>query len=231
MKAAVYSGTRTVYYAMLAALKSLLLHSDVEKIYLLIEDDEFPEKLPDCVETINISKQTYIRKDSPNYNSRWTYMTAIRVAFPYIFPKLDKILSLDCDVIAMQDVPDIWDFPVEGYYLAAAKEPRKSEATGNLYINAGVMLMNLAKLRDGKSDEMIRSLNTKHYEFTEQDCISENCKDGILEIPSDYNVNSYTEKPKTVKMLHYAAVRNWQGAPLFGEYLRRPWEEIMANRI
>ena len=37
MRAAVYSGTRNVYENMLISAKSLLEHSNVEKIYFLIE--------------------------------------------------------------------------------------------------------------------------------------------------------------------------------------------------
>lgn len=39
MRAAAYSGTRNIYDKMLTAAKSLLMHSNVEKIYFLIEDD------------------------------------------------------------------------------------------------------------------------------------------------------------------------------------------------
>jgi len=39
VRAAVYSGTRNIYDRMLIAAKSLLMHSNVEKIYFLIEDD------------------------------------------------------------------------------------------------------------------------------------------------------------------------------------------------
>ena len=35
MKVAVYTGTRNLYSDMLPALNSLLVHSDVDKIYLL----------------------------------------------------------------------------------------------------------------------------------------------------------------------------------------------------
>ena len=55
MKAAVYGGTRNVYRNMLAPMKSLLMNSDVDKIYFLIEDDEFPYPLPKEVECINVS--------------------------------------------------------------------------------------------------------------------------------------------------------------------------------
>ena len=55
MRAAVYSGTRNVYNQMLTSAKSLLIHSNVEKIYFLIEDDKFSEPLPSEIECINIS--------------------------------------------------------------------------------------------------------------------------------------------------------------------------------
>lgn len=55
MRAAVYSGTRNVYSQMLTSAKSLLIHSNVEKIYFLIEDDKFSEPLPNEIECINIS--------------------------------------------------------------------------------------------------------------------------------------------------------------------------------
>lgn len=55
MRAAIYSGTRNIYEKMLPSMKSLLMHSNVEKIYFLIEDDEFPYELPPEVECINVS--------------------------------------------------------------------------------------------------------------------------------------------------------------------------------
>jgi len=46
MRAAVYCGTRNLYKNMVIAAKSLLIHSNVEKIYFLIEDDIFPYEVP-----------------------------------------------------------------------------------------------------------------------------------------------------------------------------------------
>lgn len=49
MKAAVYTGTKNLYREMVTASKSLLINSDVDKIYLLVEDDEFPLEIPDVI--------------------------------------------------------------------------------------------------------------------------------------------------------------------------------------
>jgi hypothetical protein len=40
---------------MVHAAKSLLMYSNVEKIYFLIEDDEFPYELPPEIECKNVS--------------------------------------------------------------------------------------------------------------------------------------------------------------------------------
>lgn len=221
MKAAVYCGTRNLYADMLPAIKALLINSDVEKIYLLIEDDIFPYYLPNCVECINVSEQTYFDHDGPNYRNGWTYMVLMRAALHRVFPDLDKIVSLDVDTIAAKDVSGLWDYDIEDYYLAGCKEPHKSR--GSLYINAGVMVMNLAKLRDGKGDEIIEALNTRRFPFNEQDCINELCQGGILEISSDYNANAYTIPTSTPKMVHFAAIPQWKDAPLVKQYRDMAW--------
>ena len=42
MKVAVYSGTRKLYPYMAPAIRSMMANSSVDKIYLYIEDDQFP---------------------------------------------------------------------------------------------------------------------------------------------------------------------------------------------
>ena len=74
MKAAVYTGSRNLYTDMATAVKSLLINSDVDIVYLLIEDDDFQFALPDCVETINVSRQPYFRAEGPNMRSGYTYL-------------------------------------------------------------------------------------------------------------------------------------------------------------
>lgn len=232
MKAAVYAGTRNLYENMIPPLKSLLLNSDVETVYLLIEDDEFPGWLPDCVRCINVKNQPYFKEDGPNYHNGWTYMVLLKVAMHRIFPELDRILMLDVDTIVKKDISNLWDLPIDNYWLAGAIEPWKSERTHSMYINAGVMLINLRKLReDGKGDELIEALNTKHYSFCEQDCIGELCQGGILKMPSDYNVCNYTERPFKEKIIHFAAVRNWKQQPLIKQYGDLPWEAVLKGRI
>lgn len=48
-KVVVYAGTRNVYHNMVVAAKSLLNHTQMDRVWFLIEDDEFPEELPDVI--------------------------------------------------------------------------------------------------------------------------------------------------------------------------------------
>lgn len=213
-RVAVYCGTRNLYENMIPAVRSLMENTDDVKVYLLIEDDEFPYDLP--VEVINVSTQEYFPKGSASYSNPWTYMVLMRAALHRVFPQYDRILSLDVDTIVTRDIGELWDIDIDNYYLAGVKELHKSSY--NLYVNAGVMLLNLAKLRDGKGDEIIRSLNERLYSFNEQDCINQLCRGGILEIPSVYNMNSWTEPTTTPKIVHFAAIKNYMDYPLVEMY-------------
>jgi len=195
---------------MIPAAKSLVANSDVERIFFLIEDDEFPEPLPSLIEVRNIADQNYFRHDGPNYQNYWTYMVLIKLALHRIFPDLDRILCLDVDTVAISDVSELWNLPLSNCYLAAAREPEKTSAD-RLYINAGVMMLNLRELRSSyKGDEMMSAVNRKRFIFCEQDCIVERCQGGILEIPADYNACDGTKFQGTPKIVHYAGVNNWQ---------------------
>lgn len=229
MRAACYCGTRNLYEDMVPAVKSLLKNSNVDKVYLLIEDDDFPFYMPEEVEWINVSKQTYFHPDGPNFHNSWTYMVLMRAALHRVFPQLDEVLSLDVDTFAVKDINGIWDYPLDKYWLAAVKEPFKSRYI--TYVNCGVMRMNLKKLRDdGKGDELIEALNTKRYGFNEQDCIADRCQGGILEISSEYNWNHYTDQTGSPRIVHFAAVKKYQGQPLVQIYRDMSWGEVMRGR-
>ena len=234
MKAAVYVGTRNMYEDMIPAIKSVLINSDVDKIYLLIEDDDFPFYLPDCVETINVSNQKFFKNDGPNFKLKWTYMTLMRAALPKIFPDIDVILSMDDDVIALKDISDLWDLPIDDYYFSAAKEPLKSDGGSDykfpLYTQMGVVLFNLKKLReDGMVDRVIDALNAYWFSIAEQDCMNLMCQGHIYPMPAEYNATNYTEKVDDPKMVHYAAIKDWNTKPDVERYRNIPWSDIRGG--
>ena len=105
-RTAIYCGTRNLYHHMVTSAKSMLYHNGADTIWFLIEDDDFPEQLPSCVRTMNVSGQKYFPKDGPNYKSRWSYMILMRTVLTKLFPNLDKALIIDVDTIVCDDISE-----------------------------------------------------------------------------------------------------------------------------
>ena len=195
MKAVAYLGSRAIYVDMVSAVKSLLVHNDIDKVFLLIEDDVFQYEMDNRVEAINVSEiiPKYFRKEGPNYDTEWTYIGLISSAFTKVFPDLDKLLAIDCDTIVTQDISELWDISLDDYYFAGVQETLLSAVKHHGYINSGVLLVNLKKLReDGKDDEIIYAMNKYRYTYVSQDAINDVCKGKILFLPSIYNACQYT---------------------------------------
>lgn len=231
MKVAAYTGTSNLYPMMYTAVKSLLMHSDVDKVYLLIEDDEFPYELPDIVRTINVKYQKFFYPDGANWRSRFSYMAMMRATYAKMFPKLDRILSLDVDTIVTEDISDLWDLPIDDYYLSASEEPKATKEHGYFYVNIGVALYNLNKLREDRMvDKVIGELNSKQYAYLEQDAFSELCHDRIYPMPPEYNYTEFTSPSGKPKIVHYAGIREWTDKPEYIEYEKIPISEIKISR-
>ena len=234
MRSAVYMGTRNIYKDMTPSLKSLLKHTDVEKVYFLIEDDELPEYLPPCVEVINISGQKYFIPEGPNYKNPWTWMALMKAALTKVLPD-DKTLVLDYDVFFQKDIgTELWDIDLDGYYFAGAEEINK-KGFQKPYINFGVLLVNLKKIReDGMDDKFIHSLNTEYTFTNEQDVMNRMCCGHTLTIPSTYNSNDYVEPCADPKVIHFAGIgenfpwsrKRWQDFPIVDYFRNMAWEDL-----
>ena len=219
---AVYNGSREIYIDMVSAVKSLLFHTQVDKVYLMIEDDSFSYELPDIVQLVNVSKiaDEIFNPDGPNYHTKWTVYGLMRQAMTKVFPEYDIVLGIDADTIVQEDISDIWDIDLSGYYYAAAKEPLMSARSVADYYNAGILLCNLKKLReDGMDDRIIREINSVYYPYNGQDVMCKLCEGKILELPSDYNASQFTLPTEHKKILHFANNRTWLNSGL-AEYYR-----------
>lgn len=230
IKAAVYTGTQNLYGGMIAAAKSLIANSDVDEVWFLIEDDEFPVKLPEMIHTINASKiwREYIDEDSPNMKSRFSYMAVIRPALCHILPHLDRVLSLDVDTMVRTDISDVWETDLDGKYIAGCQEPHHSR-DGIISINAGVVLMNLEMLRDGRADIIMDCLNVHELNFVDQDAMTCLCQGRIAVLDNRYNGTIWTGCGPECFIKHYAGIKDWYGFPEAVNWYRMPWDEVMRR--
>lgn len=78
-------------------------------------------------------------------------------AAQYLPEDIERILYLDPDIIVNGSIKELYDMPMDAYYFAAATHNgnflrkvngiRLEMAAGGIYVNSGVMLMNLKRLR------------------------------------------------------------------------------------
>ena len=227
MKYASYCGTRNLYPDMETSAKSIIANSDVDKVFFFIEDDEFPSELPEIIETRNVAHQTFFHKRNANRKSCFTYMAMMRATLCKLLD-VDKVLSLDCDTIAVKDCSHVWDIDISSSYFAATPEKWAESRPGLTYCNIGVALLNLNKLRDGKADEIISVLNTHYFRWVDQDAYNYLCQGRIAEMDSMYNYCPWViDSGSPARIVHYAARDDWRDNVEVHTYRDMPWSKVM----
>ena len=224
-RVAVYAGTRNVYGQMVIAAKSLTSHTRMDRVWCLIEDDVFPEALPDVIRCVNVSGQEFFPKDGPNYDSEWTYMTLMRLVLPRVLPAEEqRCLWLDTDTIVEQDIGELFDMPMRGNYVAMVEEPVRSRYPFR-YHNAGVMLMDLDALRmDGIWQKWVKLVNRQKMSAPDQDAVNLICQGEILTIGPEWNnAGHITQNSADTKIRHYAGCLKPRGERVFREYEQAEW--------
>lgn len=218
-KIVVYAGNRNVYTDMLTAAKSLLMNNQIDRVYFVIEDDDFPAALPDCIETINVKEQTLFPPSGANTKTRFSYICLMRAVYADLFFWCDKILSLDIDTIVTGDISALWDINLDDYYFAAVPEPSctkngRNKKTAEFYekqddyFNAGVMMYNLKKQReDGIAEMNVKLLNEREFFSIEQDTFNLTCQGCFYTLPNEYNSSGWTGRAEKPLIVHYAGIR------------------------
>lgn len=229
-KAVCYFLTRNIYKNVLPSLKSLMKNGNIDKVFMMIEDDEIGFWLPENVKTVNVSRwKEELDPAGPNYLCRWSYMVMMKVMLSRMFPRRKRILSLDVDTIVMDDISDMWKLDISDKYFAGAREWYWTRAYGRDCINAGVLLWNLEKMRDGMTDRVLEAMNTKKYNFVEQDALSEVCTGKFRIMDSVYNCTKWTDMPSgPPKIMHFAAYKEkFFEQQIVKQYMDMTWEEAL----
>lgn len=120
------------------------------------------------------------------------------------FLKEDKCLFIDGDVIVRCNLKTLFDIDIEDYYIAGVRDcaihTRREDFVDhehNLgipsiddYVNAGVMLFNLKKIRRDNLDSSFIQAIGDGYRFMDQDILNKFCYGHIKIIPVKYNLFS-----------------------------------------
>ena len=206
-----YGATRKLYPQLKGAIRSLLDHNKVTKLFVYAEDDELPFEIPCKHEVINVSGQTYFKPDGPNMSSIFTYMAMMRICSPDLL-KVNKVIWLDVDTIVCDSLEPIWKIDLKDKYIAWCPERFGTyRPFGPMYYNAGVCVLNLAQMRKDKVVETaVEMLNTQKFFCTDQ------CVMNLLALPDKsadidvrYNESFCCGETTNPAVVHYAGTVNW----------------------
>jgi lipopolysaccharide biosynthesis glycosyltransferase len=166
-------------HAMATAIVSALHNKNSSNFYVFhlflsgeVEGD-LQQKLRDCIKGFESSCQINLLNLKDKFSNitlaSWaTYVTYFRLVIPSSLPNLERIIYIDTDILVRHDLSELWNFDIGENYIAAVpdsfggyfsdaakrKERMKAGFTDlNFYINAGVLLMNLKKIREDNIEQ------------------------------------------------------------------------------
>ncbi|MBR4931987.1 MAG: glycosyltransferase family 8 protein [Alphaproteobacteria bacterium] len=201
-------------------LRSLIDYADEKRDYCIfilyskISDDNKQKikKQEDkniSISFVNVqSSLSKVRENTFFVNNHLTIETYFRFFLPDIFPQLDKILYLDCDILIQKDIADLYQTNIDGFYLGATrdlgivldlnktKEKRINYFTQTLnltnpydYFQAGCLLFNLKEMRkDNVSHLLIEKLKqVKNPMYHDQCILNATCKDKVFFFQQNWN--------------------------------------------
>ena len=156
--------------------------------------------------------------------------------------KYDKCIYLDVDICVQQDLSPMLNIDMGGNYVAgviAAAYCIKSEynkerlqlSTVSNYINAGVLLMNLKKIREDNLTTKFLELSKKNYSSQDQDVVNVACFGKILVLPVKYNLMTKYKALFDIKHKQYGVLEKIYGKKNIEVALKNPVIIHYADKI
>lgn len=133
-----------------------------------------------------------------NEDAYCTPYTLLRLLADKIPDIPDKLLYLDIDIMVGKDIKQLYDIDISDYEYAAVKEKYGCWLIRPDYINAGMLLLNMKKIKETKLLEKARKrIKTKKMLFADQDAIFWSTTKKLI-LPRIYNEQSKFNKKDTV---------------------------------
>ncbi len=228
------------YVPFLAVALQSLIENSSERNYYLIKilytsiTEENQEKIKKYEkENVNIEfvdLNYYINKIKNKLYTRdyYSVTTYFRLFIPNLYPQYNKALYLDCDIVLLADVAELYNIDMGDNLVAAAPDDviQKIEvfqeyvekvvgvADYRNYFNAGVLLMNLDELRKFDFQEkFLYSLEKIKFAVAQdQDYLNRLCKGRVKIISNVWDKMPISNDTDTndLKLIHYnLAFKPW----------------------
>lgn len=173
------------------------------------------------VEIVSLSKAVEATKAKFHLRDYYSLETYLRFFIPDMFPQYDKILYMDCDIICLGDISQLYNHDISDYMVGAVQEEVMSEnkVFGDYvemaldvkcenYFNAGILLMNAKKFREENViQKFLHLLNRYTFRVTQdQDYLNVICNGHVKLFDLGWNKTSFKNpkfNDKNLKIIHY----------------------------
>mgnify|MGYP003478322048 FL=1 len=151
----------------------------------------------------------------------FTLTIYFRLFIPSMFPQYDKGIYIDSDVVLTDDIAKLFDIDIGENYIGACNDlsivdipplvAYTEKAVGvnaKEYINSGVLLMNLKKMRDDDLEgHFLALLNKYHFDSIapDQDYLNAMCNGKIYYLEEKWDTMPNDAKPMLTEtsLIHY----------------------------
>lgn len=169
-----------------------------------------------------------------------SFATFYRLKLTTLLPEVDKVIYLDCDMVAVSSLKNLFETDFENNYACGVIDIGKKLLRKNPnYVNAGMLFFNLNLMRKDRVEEKYLDYikSGQRLRYADQDIINGTMLGRIKIVDEEWNVqssnftnrSSYTNNPR---IIHFIAKRKpWMWASfsyhrnLFFKYLQlTPWK-------
>ena len=212
---------KNMVYQALVSMTSIMENCNKNKtivcFYILFEgnvDESNLYKLESIVTNYKGNTELYLYNMSDafyslkNYNKKTP--TFYRLLLPNMLYFLDRIIYIDNDVLAFDDLFDMYNLPFNNNFILASRDKKgmgndvkKLGINNDKYICAGIILFNLKKIRNqDKSKIAVHFLftKTKYINYYDQTVINYIFYPYIGKLPYKYGIVNYLNKDHMKKV-------------------------------
>ena len=141
--------------------------------------------------------------DAKLYHKHLSHSSYFRLLIPELVKDYEKCVYLDSDILVNGDIQELFSADIEDYYVAGVQDChrlfgrdyfiffnehlKKNMPSAETYVNAGVLVMNLTKLRNDNMTEKFLLQAKQKNPYEDQDVINLCCYEAIKILPVRYN--------------------------------------------
>ena len=191
------------------------------------------------VDVTDLYEQSFAK--CPNEDAYCSPYTLLRLFADLVPGMPDKLLYLDVDILFQHDIEMLYNINVTDYEYAAARDHYGKYLINPNYINAGVLLLNLAKIKEtGLLVKARKLIQTKKLMFADQSAISRSTTKKKM-LPQKFNDQKFLHKHTVVRHFskrlfylpypHTANVKQWNVSQIHRIFHYYVFDDILYDYI